>query len=87
MYSYLIIIYVCSIWRSDLLCTVVYRKVFYAQYNCKGPGAASNERVKWVRELTTEEAKPFLTVHFINGKTWLKKFIGKKVKAKKPKKP
>lgn len=70
-----------------MLCTVVHRKVFYAQYNCKGPGAVSNERVKWVRELTDEEAKPFLTVHFINGKTWLKKYIGKKIKAKKHKKP
>ncbi|XP_024372084.1 probable pectinesterase 53 isoform X2 [Physcomitrium patens] len=58
-------------------------KVFYAQYNCKGPGAYSKERVAWVRELTAEEAKPFLSVHFINGKTWLKKYIGKPTKTKK----
>lgn len=62
-----------------------YRKVFYAQYDCKGPGAITNQRVSWVRELTTQEAQPFLSVHFINGKTWLKKFIGKKIKAKEPK--
>lgn len=60
-------------------------KVFYAQYNCKGPGALTKERVSWVRELSAGEAQPFLSVHFINGKTWLKKYIGKKVKAKKPK--
>ncbi|XP_024386057.1 probable pectinesterase 53 isoform X3 [Physcomitrium patens] len=58
------------------------KKVFYAQYNCRGPGAYSKERVAWVRELTAEEAKPFLSVHFINGKTWLKKFLGKSKKSK-----
>lgn len=51
------------------------RKVFYAQYDCKGPGASTVDRVSWVRQLTPQEAKPFLSVHFINGKTWLKKYI------------
>jgi pectinesterase len=38
----------------------------YAEYNSTGPGAHKTERVKWVRQLTDEEAKKF-TVKNILG--------------------
>ncbi|KAH7441909.1 hypothetical protein KP509_03G061600 [Ceratopteris richardii] len=45
--------------------------VFYAEYNCTGPGANRDGRVSWSRELTAQEAEPFLTTGFINGELWL----------------
>ncbi|KAJ7547130.1 hypothetical protein O6H91_08G070700 [Diphasiastrum complanatum] len=47
------------------------KSVFYAQYKCFGPGANTSLRVSWSRELSPEEALPFLTVNFIEGREWL----------------
>ncbi|KAL0346638.1 UNVERIFIED_CONTAM: putative pectinesterase 53 [Sesamum calycinum] len=41
--------------------------VFYGQYKCRGAGASFAGRVSWSRELTDEEAKPFLSLSFIDG--------------------
>ncbi|URD76092.1 pectinesterase [Musa troglodytarum] len=46
--------------------------VFYGQYKCSGPGASYAGRVSWSRELTDEEAKPFITLSFIDGSEWVK---------------
>ncbi|XP_020187369.1 probable pectinesterase 53 [Aegilops tauschii subsp. strangulata] len=46
--------------------------VFYGQYKCSGPGANHAGRVDWSRELTDEEAKPFISLSFIDGLEWLK---------------
>uniref|UniRef100_A0A5B7B1V2 Pectinesterase n=1 Tax=Davidia involucrata TaxID=16924 RepID=A0A5B7B1V2_DAVIN len=46
--------------------------VFYGQYKCTGPGANFAGRVPWSRELTHEEAKPFISVSFIDGSEWIK---------------
>ncbi|XP_010049610.3 probable pectinesterase 53 isoform X1 [Eucalyptus grandis] len=46
--------------------------VFYGQYKCIGPGASFAGRVSWSRELTDEEAKPFLSLSFIDGSEWIK---------------
>ncbi|PPD83424.1 hypothetical protein GOBAR_DD19637 [Gossypium barbadense] len=46
--------------------------VFYGQYKCTGPGASFAGRVSWSRELTDEEAKPFLSLSFIDGSEWIK---------------
>ncbi|RWW30948.1 hypothetical protein BHE74_00013201 [Ensete ventricosum] len=48
------------------------RTVFYGQYKCSGPGASYAGRVSWSRELTDEEAKPFITLSFIDGSEWIK---------------
>lgn len=48
------------------------RTVFYGQYKCKGPGASFAGRVSWARELTDEEAKPFISLSFIDGSEWIK---------------
>ncbi|KAI4314784.1 hypothetical protein L6164_027659 [Bauhinia variegata] len=45
--------------------------VFYGQYKCSGPGAHSRGRVTWSRELTREEAAPFLSLNFIDAGQWL----------------
>ncbi|CAD6333156.1 unnamed protein product [Miscanthus lutarioriparius] len=46
--------------------------VFYGQYKCTGPGANYAGRVQWSRELTDEEAKPFISLDFIDGFEWLR---------------
>ncbi|RWR81761.1 putative pectinesterase 53 [Cinnamomum micranthum f. kanehirae] len=46
--------------------------VFYGQYKCSGPGAEFGGRVSWSRELTSEEAKPFISLTFIDGQEWIK---------------
>ncbi|KAF6141714.1 hypothetical protein GIB67_027892 [Kingdonia uniflora] len=46
--------------------------VFYGQYKCTGPGANYAGRVSWARELTDEEAKPFISLSFIDGSEWIK---------------
>lgn len=45
--------------------------VYYGQYKCYGPGASSTGRVAWSRELTDNEARPFLDLTFIDGKEWI----------------
>ncbi|GMH18052.1 hypothetical protein Nepgr_019893 [Nepenthes gracilis] len=46
--------------------------VFYGQYKCTGPGASFAGRVAWSRELTDEEAEPFISLAFIDGSEWIK---------------
>uniref|UniRef100_A0A0D9WIT8 Pectinesterase n=1 Tax=Leersia perrieri TaxID=77586 RepID=A0A0D9WIT8_9ORYZ len=46
--------------------------VFYGQYKCTGPGANYAGRVAWSRELTDQEAKPFISLNFIDGLEWVK---------------
>lgn len=48
------------------------RTVFYGQYKCTGGGASFAGRVSWSRELTDEEAKPFISLTFIDGSEWIK---------------
>ncbi|KAI5056638.1 hypothetical protein GOP47_0028456 [Adiantum capillus-veneris] len=48
------------------------RTVFYAEFECSGPGANNSTRVPWARQLTTQEAQPFLSIAFVNGETWLR---------------
>uniref|UniRef100_A0A0E0L4T1 Pectinesterase n=1 Tax=Oryza punctata TaxID=4537 RepID=A0A0E0L4T1_ORYPU len=46
--------------------------VFYGQYKCTGPGSNYAGRVAWSRELTDQEAKPFISLSFIDGLEWVK---------------
>ncbi|XP_028794278.1 probable pectinesterase 53 [Neltuma alba] len=46
--------------------------VFYGQYKCTGQGASFAGRVSWCKELTDEEAKPFISLSFIDGDEWTK---------------
>ncbi|KAG5014657.1 hypothetical protein AAZX31_08G032900 [Glycine max] len=45
--------------------------VFYGQYKCTGPGASYAGRVSWSRELSDEEAKPFISLSYIDGSEWI----------------
>ncbi|XP_052206884.1 probable pectinesterase 67 [Diospyros lotus] len=47
------------------------QNLYQAEYKCHGPGAETHGRAPWTRLLSDEEAAPFLTVDFINGKEWL----------------
>jgi pectinesterase len=51
-----------------LLCSTV----FYGQYKCTGPGADFAGRVAWSHELTDDEAKPFISLSFIDGTEWVR---------------
>ncbi|CAL4961472.1 unnamed protein product [Urochloa decumbens] len=46
--------------------------VFYGQYKCTGPGASYAGRVAWSHELTDDEAKPFISLSFIDGTEWIR---------------
>ncbi|KAH7404828.1 hypothetical protein KP509_15G045300, partial [Ceratopteris richardii] len=45
--------------------------VFYGEYKCFGPGANTSGRVQWSKQLTPEQAQPFLSIAFIDGNQWL----------------
>ncbi|XP_010259708.1 PREDICTED: probable pectinesterase 67 [Nelumbo nucifera] len=45
--------------------------LFHAEYDCHGPGAATEERAPWARQLKEEEAAKFLSIDFVDGNDWL----------------
>ncbi|CAI0407571.1 unnamed protein product [Linum tenue] len=45
--------------------------VFFGEYDCYGPGANYSMRVSYGRQLTQDEAAPFMDVSYINGDQWL----------------
>ncbi|KAK7363344.1 hypothetical protein VNO77_05484 [Canavalia gladiata] len=45
--------------------------IYYGEYRCMGPGAASSGRVKFQKILSDEEAKPFLSIGYIHGGKWV----------------
>jgi pectinesterase len=52
-----------SPWRAGETPT----QTFYAEYNNKGPGAATSLRTAWSRQLSAEEAKEFSPARFLKG--------------------
>ncbi|KAE8715979.1 putative pectinesterase 49 [Hibiscus syriacus] len=47
------------------------KTVFYGEYKCTGEGAKLNKRVVFVKKLTDNEAKPFLSLDYIGATKWL----------------
>ncbi|KAK9068348.1 hypothetical protein SSX86_012459 [Deinandra increscens subsp. villosa] len=45
--------------------------VYHAEYNCHGPGSSTEGRARWLKKLNGQEAAPFLSTDFIDGKQWL----------------
>ncbi|KAF5784540.1 putative pectinesterase [Helianthus annuus] len=45
--------------------------VYHAEYNCHGPGSSTAGRAPWLKKLSGQEAAPFLSTDFIDGKQWL----------------
>ncbi|KAF6176280.1 hypothetical protein GIB67_023571 [Kingdonia uniflora] len=47
------------------------KNMFHAEYDCHGPGALTEGRATWSRQLTEKEAAPYVNIDFISGKEWL----------------
>lgn len=45
------------------------KTAFYAEYNCKGPGAATGKRVAWSHQLTKKEAREYTIDNIFSGTT------------------
>ncbi|KGN57171.1 probable pectinesterase 67 [Cucumis sativus] len=45
--------------------------LYHGEYDCYGPGSESGNRAPWAKQLTKEEATPFMEVTFIDGTDWL----------------
>ncbi|KAK3005110.1 LOW QUALITY PROTEIN: hypothetical protein RJ639_016527 [Escallonia herrerae] len=45
--------------------------LFYAEYNCNGPGSDVSRRVGFAKKLSDADAKPFLSLSFVEGSKWL----------------
>eukprot|EP00850_Spirogloea_muscicola_P000063 SM000001S04465 [mRNA] locus=s1:309136:311866:- [translate_table: standard] len=46
-------------------------KAFMGEYKCTGDDYDVSERVSWSHQLTAAQAAPFLTVDYVDGKSWL----------------
>ncbi|KAI3696592.1 hypothetical protein L6452_28984 [Arctium lappa] len=44
--------------------------IYHAEYGCYGPGSATDNRAHWLKKLNDEEAAPFLSMNFIDGRQW-----------------
>ncbi|KAK7265483.1 hypothetical protein RJT34_33103 [Clitoria ternatea] len=45
--------------------------IYYGEYRCMGPGAATSGSVKYRKILSYKEAKPFLSMAYIHGGKWI----------------
>ncbi|CAN6382086.1 unnamed protein product [Urochloa humidicola] len=47
--------------------------IYYGEFKCSGPGADAKKkkRIGWALDLTEEQAKPFVGVHYIFGDSWI----------------
>ncbi|KAL4560185.1 hypothetical protein LXL04_032334 [Taraxacum kok-saghyz] len=60
------------------------KNIYHAEYKCHGPGSCTNERAGWSKKLSDEEATPFLSTKFVDGRQWLfnprtKKLLGQTI--------
>ena len=51
------------------------RTAFYGMYECTGQGAVTAMQSEWTKELTYEEARPFLDRSFIDASFWVRPYI------------
>ncbi|KAK3000226.1 hypothetical protein RJ639_023845 [Escallonia herrerae] len=47
------------------------RNLFYGEYDCSGPGSDVSRRVGFAKKLSDADAKPFLSLSFVEGSKWL----------------
>ncbi|MED6207065.1 hypothetical protein PIB30_032413 [Stylosanthes scabra] len=47
------------------------RTLYFGEYRNTGPGAAAAGRAKFTKQMSDAEARPFLTLAFIDGSKWL----------------
>ena len=73
--GFIFIYHTCLIYYYILTLSIVfYRNIYHAEYKCHGPGSCTNERAGWSKKLSFEEATPFLSTKFVDGRQWL--FVG-----------
>ncbi|PON92476.1 Pectinesterase, Tyr active site [Trema orientale] len=46
-------------------------KLYYGEYKSTGPGSNKAKRVKFAKELTFDQVKPFITLGYIKAASWL----------------
>ncbi|ONI24900.1 hypothetical protein PRUPE_2G268300, partial [Prunus persica] len=65
--------YLGKVWRTSPRVVFAYTSitVFYGEYKCSSPGSSMVERVKYAKQLTGEQIKPFLSLDYIQGSKWL----------------
>ncbi|KAG7549873.1 Pectin lyase fold/virulence factor [Arabidopsis thaliana x Arabidopsis arenosa] len=57
-------------WRENL--NRKYDKtVFYGEYKCFGPGSHLEKRVPYTQDIDEKEVRPFISLGYIKGSTWL----------------
>ncbi|XP_044495260.1 putative pectinesterase 63 [Mangifera indica] len=56
---------------SDGMKAGEHKSPYFGEYKCWGPGANLTGRAKFVKNLTDEEARPFLSMAFIDGDNWI----------------
>ncbi|CAJ2662501.1 unnamed protein product [Trifolium pratense] len=49
--------------------------LYHAEYKCHGPGARTEGRAPWARQLSDEQVAPFLAIDYIDGKNWLPAYL------------
>ena len=54
---------------------IIFRTIFFGEYGCSGPGANNTYRVPYAKQLSVEEATPFMDISFIDGHEWLSRDI------------
>ncbi|XP_010262227.1 PREDICTED: putative pectinesterase 63 [Nelumbo nucifera] len=47
------------------------KTIYYAEYNCSGPGSCADKPPPYVRMLSDAEAQPFVSMTYVHGSTWL----------------
>ncbi|XVE63821.1 hypothetical protein DITRI_Ditri07aG0051100 [Diplodiscus trichospermus] len=47
------------------------KTVFYGEFKCTGKGSDPSGRAKFAKQLTETEAKPFISIDYIEGTKWL----------------
>ncbi|KAK4775809.1 hypothetical protein SAY87_023770 [Trapa incisa] len=56
---------------NDGFVIAVDSNIYQAEFHCHGPGYDPSNRAPWVKQLTEEEAAPFMSIDFIDGASWL----------------
>ncbi|KAL8263317.1 hypothetical protein R6Q59_024666 [Mikania micrantha] len=72
--AYYIVCFNTLIIVSNIACLLfecVFRKVFFGEHACTGPGSNFKSRVKYAKQLSVADATPFMSIAYIDGKDWI----------------
>lgn len=65
--------YACEfrVTKCSLVIDLAGSNIYHAEFHCHGPGYEPEKRAHWARQLTEEEAAPFMSIDYIDGTKWL----------------